>query len=152
VVTLVTAICGVVFGFGGLSLGILNFLRDRPRLTVTLNWNMVGAGGPTFDPKKRWGLVRVTNVGRRPVYLAIVALKLPKNSKTPKGFEYSHLVLMDSVRGRSLAEGDPPAIFPVDQEQLIKDSLPWQQLWAIAEDSTGKVYESKKPPKVFGRK
>ena len=39
-VTFITAICGVVFGFRGLLLSRLNFLRDRPKLVVTLGWDM----------------------------------------------------------------------------------------------------------------
>jgi hypothetical protein len=77
-VTIITAICGVVFGFGGLLLSILNWFRDRPKLVVTLKWDMAVTDNPSYDPKKRWGLVRVTNVGRRPAYITAVALKIPK--------------------------------------------------------------------------
>jgi hypothetical protein len=143
VITLITAICGVVFGFGGLLLGILNYFRDRATLVVTLQWDMAVTDNPTYDPKKSWGLVRVTNVGRRPVHLGIVALKLPKTFKTPKGFEHSHLVLEQSIGGKRLAEGDPPAAFVVNQDDLAKYSAVWHQIRAIAEDSTGKTYKSK---------
>jgi hypothetical protein len=147
VFTLITAICGVIFGFGGLLLSILNYFRDRPKLVVTLQWDMAVTDNPTYDPQKPWGLVRVTNIGRRPVYLGIVALKLPKDFKTEKGFEHSHLVLSQSIGGKKLAEGDPPAGFIVNQDDLAKYSQVWRKIRAIAEDSTGKTYESKKVSK-----
>jgi hypothetical protein len=147
VVTLITAICGVVFGFGALLLSILNYFRDRPKLVVTLKWDMAVTDNPTYDPKKSWGLVRITNVGRRPVHLAVVALKLPKTFKTPKGFEHAHLLLADSIGGKKLTEGDPPAVFVVNQDDLAIYSTVWQSIRAIAEDSTGKIYKSKKVSK-----
>jgi hypothetical protein len=144
VFTLITAICGVAFGFGGLLLGILNYFRDRPKLVVTLQWDMAVTDNPIYDPKKSWGVVRVTNIGRRTVYLANVALKLPKTFKTAKGFEHSHLLLSESLGGKKLAEGDPPAGFVVNQDDLAKYSEVWQQVRAIAEDSVGKAYKSNK--------
>jgi hypothetical protein len=143
-VTLITAICGVVFGFGGLLLSILNFLRDRPRLVVRLRWDMVPTDNPTYDPKKSWGIVRVTNVGRRPVHVARVALKLPKGARTLKGLKYTHLIVDDSIKGTRLAEGDPAAGFVVNQDDMVKHSAVWRHIRAIAEDSTGKTYISKK--------
>jgi hypothetical protein len=143
-VTLITAIFGVVFGFGGLLLSILNFLRDRPRLVVRLKWDMAITDNPTYDPKKSWGIVRVTNVGRRPVYLAVVSLKLPKEARTLKGFKYTHLIVADSMTGKRLAEGDQAAGFVVNQDDMVKHSAVWRRIQAVAEDSTGKTYKSKK--------
>lgn len=145
-VTLITAICGSVFGFAGLLLGILNYSRDRPKLVVTLQWDMAVTDNPTYDPKKRWGIVRVTNIGRRPVHLAVVALKLPKSFGTSSGFRHTHLLLSHSVGGQKLAEGDPPAGFVVSQDNLAMYSKVWQHIQAIAEDSTGRIYHSKKVP------
>jgi len=65
----------------------------------------------TYDPQKRRGIVGVTNIGRRPVYLAIVALKVPKSFDTSDCFQYTHLILPRSMGGQKLAEGDPPAAF-----------------------------------------
>jgi hypothetical protein len=144
VVTFITAICGTVFGFAGLLLSILNYFRDRPELVVTLKWDMAVTDNPSYDPKKRWGIVRVTNIGRRPVHLAVVALKLPKSFDTDSGFEHTHLLLASSVGGKRLAEGDPPAGFIVSQDDLARYSTVWRHIRAIAEDSTGKTYKSAK--------
>ena len=143
-VTLITAICGTVFGFAGLVLSILNYFRDRPELVVTLKWDMAVTDNPTYDPKKPWGIVRVTNIGRRPVHLAAVALKLPRSFDTAGGFEHTHLLLAASMGGKKLAEGDPPAGFVVSQDDLAHYSTAWRHIQAIAEDSTGKTYKSKK--------
>ena len=144
VVTLITAICGSVFGFAGLLLSILNYFRDRSELVVTLRWDMAVTDNPIYDPKKHWGIVRVTNIGRRPVHLAKVALELPKSFDTSEGFRHTHLLLSRSIGGQRLAEGDPPAGFVVSQDDLARYSGVWQHIQAIAEDSTGKTYHSKK--------
>jgi hypothetical protein len=49
--------------------------------------------------------------------------------------------------GKKIAEGDPPAGFIVSQDDLAKYSTVWQHIQAIAEDSTGKTYKSKKVSK-----
>lgn len=146
-VTLIAAICGVVFGFSGLLLGILNYVRDRSKLIVKLQWDMAVTDNPIYDPKKSWGVVRVTNVGRRPAHLANVALRLPKTFKTPAGFDCDHLMLMESAGGKKLAEADPQAVFFVAQDSMVQYSAIWRQLRAVAEDSMGKTYKSKKVSK-----
>jgi hypothetical protein len=111
---------------------------------VTLKWDMAVTNNPTYDPKKRWGIVRVTNIGRRPVHLAVVALKLPKSFASAAGFEHTHLLFPDSLGGKKLAEGDPPAGFVVSQDDLKQYSTVWRHIHAIAEDSTGKTYKSRR--------
>jgi hypothetical protein len=144
VVTLITAICGTVFGFAGLLLSILNYFRDRPELVVTLKWDMAVTDNPTYDPKKAWGIVRVTNTGRRPAHLAVVALELPKSFDTSNGFKHTHLLLSRSISGQKLGEPDPPAGFVVSQDGLAMYSNVWKHIRAIAEDSTCKTYYSKR--------
>jgi hypothetical protein len=132
----ITATLGVVFGTGGLVLGILNYLRDRPKVRVSLKWNMetISSAGD----KRECGVVTVTNTGRRPVYLSHVCLRLPKHSKT------SHLLLVDSIQGRKSAEGDPPMTFIVPYDGLEKHSEGWKQIRAQVSDSTGRIYLSKR--------
>jgi hypothetical protein len=113
-----------------MALSIMAFRRDRPQLKVTLQWDMAMVG----DPDKRIGLVRVTNTGRRPAYLGIVALQLPK------GFRYDHLALMDSVRGKKLEEGGEPAVYQVTYNGMDQYKQVWSKIRAMAEDSSGKKY------------
>ena len=143
-VTQIAAVCGVVFGFAGLVLSILNYFRDRPELVVALKWDMATTGDLKHDPNKLWGIVRVTNTGRRPIFLTAVALELPKLFATEKGFEHNLLVLGGSLGGKKLTEGDPPAVFVVTQDDLTRYSTVWNQIRAIAEDSTGRRYKSRK--------
>ena len=51
-VTQIAAVCGVVFGFAGLVLSILNYFRDRPELVVALKWDMATTGDLKHDPNK----------------------------------------------------------------------------------------------------
>jgi hypothetical protein len=48
------------------------------------------------------------------------------------------------MRGRKLSEADPSAGFPLNQDDLAIYSAVWRQIRAIAEDSTGKTYTSKR--------
>src|SRR5437867_336059 len=102
----ITATLGAVFGTSGLVLGILNYLRDRPKVKVLLQWNML-----VLPSDRECALVTVTNVGRRPVFISHVCLVMPKH------YGGNVLLLRDSIEGRKLSEGDPPAnfMFPYDR-------------------------------------
>ena len=76
-VAIVTGILGAMLGSAGLAISILNYLRDRPNLKVTLQWDMT-----ILETKATLGLVRVTNIGRRPVHLGIVRWLFPRDIKT----------------------------------------------------------------------
>jgi hypothetical protein len=54
------------------------------------------------------------------------------------------LLLADSVEGRKLSEGDPPAIFIVPYDGLEKYSKDWKEVRAQVSDSTGLVYFSRR--------
>jgi hypothetical protein len=56
-VTDVVAILGLVAGVTGTVLGILNYLRDRARVEVGLQWDMEVYGQTKYDPSKKWGLI-----------------------------------------------------------------------------------------------
>jgi hypothetical protein len=133
IVSLVTAILGAVLGTAGLIISILAFLRDRPRITVYLNWDVESIERPGF----RIGVVSVTNIGRRAAYIGAVALQLPKHS------EYKALLLKGSIPGTRLGEGDPPAKYMVTYDKLDKYKSDWHRIRAFAEDSAGKKYYSK---------
>lgn len=129
---------GIVFGFSGFILGLVSHFRDRAKVTVEIQWDMSITDNPAYDPNKQWGVVRVSNVGRRPIYISHVALKLPK------GYDHTHLVLMEGVAGQKLNEGDPAQVYIVDQEGLEQYFKNWKKITAQVNDTTGKVWRSKK--------
>ena len=133
IASLVTAILGAVLGAAGLTIAILAMLRDRPKITVFLNWDVESVERPGF----RIGVVSVTNVGRRAAYIGAVALELPKHR------ELKALLLKGSIPGKRLGEGDPPAKFMVSYDKLEKYKANWYRIRAFAEDSAGKKYYSK---------
>jgi hypothetical protein len=136
VVSIVTGILGSVLGSAALAISILNYLRDQPRLKVTLQWDMSNTA-----TRDKMGLVRVTNIGRRPAHLGIVALELPPNYKR------THLILNDSIAGKRLEEGAKPEAFLVNYEGLEQYKADWRRIRALAEDSTGRKYFSEYPNK-----
>lgn len=137
--TYITAVVGVILGSGSLALGIFNYLRDRPKVRIHLQWNMQVIGGSEPQDDREFGMISVTNTGRRPVYISHVCLVLPKNYKNRV------LVLMDSVPGRKLSEGDPPASFIVRHDIQSKYVKDLKRIRAQVSDSTGQVYMSKYP-------
>ena len=125
---------GLIFGVAGFVLGVLNFLRDRAAVVVTLQWDMES----TDNPRELSGVIRVTNVGRRSTHVSHVALRLPK------GYEHSLLVIVGGIAGKKLSEGDPTQIYLVKQDRLEKYADHWRDLVAQVSDSTSKVWVSKK--------
>lgn len=130
---------GIIFGLSGFVLGIINHLRDRAKVTVSVTWDMSIIPDPVCDRNKSWPLITIANVGRRPIYLSHASLRIPK------GYGTSHLLLADSVAGKKLSENDPPLTFPLDQTGLEKYAKDWMKIRAEVIDSTGKKWRSKKP-------
>lgn len=129
-----TGLLGLIFGLIGTSIGVFNFWRDKGRLVVRLQWDMAVTGEPD---EKRVGCITVTNTGRRAIFMSHVALRLPK------GGEYSHFLIRKGLKGQKLSEGDPPAVFRIDQECLGLYANEWKNVRAQVSDSTGKEWISK---------
>lgn len=129
---------GIIFGLVGATLGSLSYFRDKSRIVVMLQWDMKALNIPRYDSNKYWGLVTITNIGRRPVYITAASLKLPKKYN-------AGLVLFDNSTGTSkLGEGDPPIHYIIDQESLQDYSKDWKKIRAQVYISTGKKFLSKK--------
>ncbi len=135
-ISMTAAILGMILGTAGFSISMMNYLRDRPKIRLTLKWDM-----KNMQTMQVCGLVKVTNTGRRPVFISVVALDLPK------GFKNSNLLLNASVGGAKLSEGDKPIAHIIDHTDLAQYSSQWQKIRAYAEDSTGKHYFSEYPAK-----
>ncbi len=131
---------GAFTGIVALVLSNTIYLRDSPKIKVTLLWDMSITDNPRYDRNKLWGLVTVANVGRRPIYVRVAHLQLPK------GYNHSHLVLSEGIAGKRLAEGDAPASFTVSQEGLQEYAKDWRKVRAAIYDSAGKEYRSPKEP------
>lgn len=129
---------GLVFGVAGFVLGVLNYLRDRHDVIVSLQWDLDVTPDSGYDHTKKWGAITVTNIGRRSTYISHVALKLPK------GWDHSHLLIMSGIKGKKLTEGDPSEVFVVEQNGMELYAKDWRSIIAQANDSTGKVWFSKK--------
>jgi hypothetical protein len=84
-------------------------------------------------------MIKVTNVGRRPIFISAVALEVP--SEKPRKL----LLINGSIPGKKLSEGDMPSTHMVSYSQLRPYSPFWKKMRAYAEDSTGKRYYSRFP-------
>jgi hypothetical protein len=131
------ALIGAVTGIAGMVLGIVNYLRDRAKIVVNLQWDLASLDNPRYDRNKLWGIVSVSNVGRRPIYIRLVNLELPK------GYKHTNLLINEGMAGTKLAEGDAPAIYVVTQDGLEKYKKDWNRIRAAVYDTAGKTYRSK---------
>src|SRR5690606_6434339 len=101
--------------------------------------------GTEYDPSKKWGFIHIANTGRRPIFLSHVALRLPK------GFDHSHLVIMEGITGVKLSEGDPAKVYVVSQDGLEAYRSKWRELraqitGAAGQDSVSKLVRKDKRP------
>jgi len=127
------SILGMVLGTAGFTVSVLNYLRDCPKVKVLLQWNMTDSRTGVIK-----GLVRVTNVGRRPVFIGAAAIQVEG------GATY---LLSDAIPGTKLQEGDKPAGYFVNHDGMAQHFGEWRKVRAFVEDSTGKKYWSKYPSK-----
>jgi hypothetical protein len=146
----ILGIVGTLTGTAGTAISLFNYFRDRPVVKVHLKWDMFVSENRLYDSTKLWGLARVTNVGRRPVYLAAVALEVP-DIELPNGHPLlvhgkppSYLILSPLINTQSskLSEGDPPSAYAISQDQMKPYAAHWQHIRAYVEDSTGRKYRS----------
>ncbi len=135
------ALLGMIFGTAGLVVSILTYLRDKPKIKIYLSWDMLTNGNPAFPDGTKLGIVKVTNTGRRPVYVSHAALVIPKEKN---GSYNKYLLLSDSVRGEKLTEGDPPKVYQINPDGFEEYAQHWDRIYVQIEDSTGKTYTSKK--------
>ncbi len=140
-ITQLTGLLGLIFGIVGTVLGVLNYLRERANVQVTLQWDLAVTPGGKYDPNKRWGLIRVANVGRRPIFVSHVAIRLPK------AFEHSHILVNEGIAGVKLGEGDPVQAFVVSQDGLERYASCWTKLVAQVTDASGQEWTSKPAPR-----
>lgn len=134
-------IVSLVFGVVGTTLGVLSFLRDRATIVVELQWDMSVTPGTGYDHTKKWGLIKIANVGRRPIYVSHVALRLPRDA------DYSYIVIADGIAGTTLKEGDPAKVHLVDQSELGRYKNHWRDMVAQVSDISGREWRSRKLPK-----
>ncbi|HHF7346531.1 TPA: hypothetical protein ACPSKB_002972 [Legionella feeleii] len=125
---------GIMTGMSGLVLSILNYIRDNPKLYVTLSWDFEAFGNTNLEKGKKYGIVRVTNTGRRPIFISHISIITPSKQE---------LLISDSIYGEKLCEGDSPKIYPLTQEGLEEFSAHWDKMYAVVRDSAGKCYASK---------
>ena len=135
------SLLAIIFGLTGAILGALSYFRDKAKILITLQWDMKITNNPEYDENKFWGFVKVTNIGRRPIFISSVALALPKK------YDYV-FILFESIGGKKLGEGDPPATYFINQEGLEKYAKDWKKIRAQVKESTGKIYSSRKIKKI----
>lgn len=128
---------GAITGTIGCLLGILNFRRDKAKVTVKLAWDMEPYDVISSDlgENKLYCCITVTNEGRRPVFISHVAIKRPGKDK--------YLLLVKGVKGKTLREGDPPEKYVIPQDRLGQYSKEWRKLRGYVENSSGRRYYSK---------
>lgn len=141
-VTDLIAILGLISGVAGTVLGVLNFLRDRAAVEVSLQWDMAVTPSTGLDARKLWAVITVTNVGRRPIFVSHAAIRLPKRAVKAGG--YSHLVANDGVVGKTLTEGAPSERYVITQDGMQEHAAYWRDMVAQVSDSTGRVWKSRR--------
>lgn len=144
--TFVLSLIGTLTGTAGVVLSILNYLRDRAKVRVLLQWDFRPIGPNNQPIGKPMGVVTIANIGRRPVYMKLVYLEVPKRSGG------GPLILKHSLNGQRVAEGDPEYVIPMSSELQdflqSKYSIYWKEIYAVASDNCGRKFKSSTPKQI----
>jgi len=127
----------MVLGTAGFVMGLMNYLHDRPRIKVSVNWHMADS-----RTNEKFGMVVVANVGRRPIFISAAVMLVPRT------FKPRHFLLMESIQGHKLSEGDAPAKFKVALDGMEQYAKAWRDVRVYVEDSAGRKYFAKKLSRV----
>jgi len=131
------AVLGMVLGTAGFVMALMNYVRDRPKIKVSVNWHM-----EEVRTGEKMGIVTVSNIGRRPIFISMAVMRVPKQ------FKPHHFLLMESVQGQKLSEGDAPARIRVTLKDMEQYAKVWRDVRVYVEDSAGRKYFAKKLSRV----
>jgi hypothetical protein len=131
------SILAMALGTAGFVMALMNYVRDRPEIRVGVNWHM-----EEVRTGEKMGIVTVSNIGRRPIFISIAVMRVPKQ------FKPRHFVLMESVQGQKLSEGDAPARIKVTLKDMEQYAKVWRDVRVYVEDSAGRKYFAKKLSRV----
>ena len=155
----VGTVIGIVVGSSALILSLMNHLRDKAKVRINVVWDLnvtdgkekyVRAQFPGItekqlgtildrfraNPKKRYAVVTVANIGRRPIFVSHAGFRIPKG----RGADYE--LFSEMIAGITLKEGDPPVRIVEDQVGLEKYSDQWSDMVVEITDSSGKAWRS----------
>jgi hypothetical protein len=143
----VLSLIGTLTGTAGAVLSVFNYLRDRASAVVSLQWDFLALDSSNKPIGQPTGVVSIANNGRRPLYIKLVYLDVPKRSG------HGPLILKRSLTGQRLGEGDAEFVITISteaQSYLHKHFTGyWHDIHAVACDNCGRKYKSdspKKPP------
>lgn len=122
-------IASVALVFSGLSLYLnwYNARRDAPNVTINFQWNMERRYDDEGKLLDSFGYIWVRNKGRRPIYIDIVALKVPGRSY------YENLLTAELCEGRTISEADTPLKVRFNEASVLLEAPDqWQDIRAIA--------------------
>ncbi len=133
---------GIIFSIG---LGTLNYKRDSIQINITLNLDMRPFGHAISYYSDPCGMIKITNIGRRAVFISHVYLEIPNQPV---------YLVNDSLKGKKLEEGDEPLTFPINKETLLEIGNEWDKIRAVVEIGKKKYYSpyiSTKPSWINGQ-
>jgi hypothetical protein len=136
-ITFILGLLGTVTGVIGTGLGVWSYRRDTARIKVAIKWDM-----STEPPQQNNGLVgmlRISNIGRRPVYVS--------HAHVQAGTSETVLVLKETIAGYTFIEGGKPIVIVVPQEGLEQFAKQWKSVCIVLEGNDGKKYISNFPEK-----
>lgn len=125
---------GLILGTIGSVLGISNYLRDAPRLSVTIANNMIIHNAPNIsNHQPRYSIVNVSNVGRRPTTIEAVFLIFPdgKNALLTDGLLKPNQKLEESDTTQYTCE-----------QSLLPNAVDFNYIQACVKSTTGKLWYS----------
>lgn len=136
------ALIGAITGPIGLVVALLVYFKDRPVVKVTMKWDMLSLGDATTSEKK-FCCVTIYNIGRRPIYLSHVHIKIPRKGA-------GDILFTGGISGVTLPEGAPPHLVYADQSQqeIRRHGNVWWRLRATVIDAAGKYYHSDWPTRA----
>jgi hypothetical protein len=129
------ALWGAITGTAGLSVALLVYCRDAPRVVVTLQWDMT-ASNPHLGPGP-FVVVAVGNVGRRAIFLSHAHIQRPFRGQ-------GAWLFADGIAGVTLAEGAAGHVVRATQaEAAERFAEDWWRARAVVVDIAGRAYRSR---------
>jgi hypothetical protein len=135
--TIMFAVVLIISVAAGALFALFYYLHNSTAIKVVLQWEPTPV--PGHDPTTMSGIIRIVNVGRKPMFISRITMKVPKD------IGVRELVIAHFPTGKKLSHGDAAEEYSIKADLVEKYKSRRSEIVAAVKDTSGRVWMSTRP-------